>query len=257
MSDAPDVSVTIRRTPYLRATVAQALMEFRLLLRAPESLVVILGIPLGILLFFSTVDVLPTGDTDAVTFLIPGVLSISVAATGLVAVAIQTAFERKYGVLKRIGGTPLPRSAFLLAKGIAVGLVLTVQVLLVFGLAWLVLGWQPVAGLVIVPLLVILGALTMTAMGLALAGAVRAEATLAITNAAFLVFLVVSGATFAVDALPDGLAAFGQLLPVGALTVLLRDALAGAGVEVAGLLTLAGWGVAALLVAARTFRWEP
>lgn len=256
MTGTTDTALT-RRTPYVKATMAQAVMEFRLLLRAPESLVVILGIPLGILVFFSTVDVLPTGETDAVTFLVPGVLSISVAATGLVAVAIQTAFERKYGVLKRIGGTPLPRSAFLLAKGLAVGLVLSVQVALVFGLARLLLGWQPTAGLITAPLLVLLGALTMTAMGLALAGAVRAEATLAITNAAFLVFLVVSGATFSADALPDGLATFGEILPVGALTVLLRDAFDGAGVQLGAVLSLAGWGVAALFIATRTFRWEP
>jgi len=250
-------TVTLRSTPYLKATWAQTMMEFRLLLRAPESLVVILGIPLGILVFFSLVDVLPTGDTDAVTFLVPGVLSISVAATGLVAVAIQTAFERKYGVLKRIGGTPLPRSAFLLAKGAAVALVLSVQVVLVFALAIGVLAWRPTHGLLLVPVFVILGALTMTALGLALAGAVRAEATLAITNAAFLLFLVVSGATFSRDALPDAMATFGNLLPVGALTTLLRDALAGSATQLTGVVTLMVWGGAAVVFASRTFRWEP
>lgn len=252
-----DAHVVLRRTPYARATWAQAVMEFRLLLRAPESLVVILGIPLGILVFFSLVEVLPTGEGDAVSFLVPGVLSISVAATGLVAVAIQTAFERKYGVLKRIGGTPLPRSAFLLAKGVAVALVLLVQVLLVFVLAIGVLGWRPTSGFVLVPVFVALGALTMTALGLALAGAVRAEATLAITNATFLVFLVISGATFSADALPDAMAMVGNLLPVGALTGLLRDALDGNATNVAAIGTLVVWGGAAVAVAARTFRWEP
>ncbi len=257
MNSTHDRPIVLRRTPYGRAVVAQALMEFRLLLRAPESLVVILGIPLGILVFFSLVDVLPTGDRDAVTFLVPGVLSISVAATGLVAVAIQTAFERKYGVLKRIGGTPLPRSAFLLAKGAAVALVLSVQVALVFALAIGVLSWRPTAGLILVPLFVVLGALTMTALGLALAGAVRAEATLAITNATFLLFLVISGATFSNDALPEAMATVGNLLPVGALTTLLRAALDGAPVVWVGVVTLIVWGGAAVAFAARTFRWEP
>jgi len=250
-------TVVLRDTPYLKATLAQAMMEFRLLLRASESLVVILGIPLGILVFFSLVDVLPTGERDAVSFLVPGVLSISVAATGLVAVAIQTAFERKYGVLKRIGGTPLPRSAFLLAKGGAVALILSVQVALVFALAIGVLSWRPTAGLVLVPVFVVLGAFTMTALGLALAGAVRAEATLAITNAAFLLFLVVSGATFSSDALPDAMATFGNLLPVGALTTLLRAALDGAAIQWSAVVTLVAWGVAATVFASKTFRWEP
>lgn len=257
MSELSQQAVTLRDTPYVKAILAQTAMEFRLLLRAPESLVVILGIPLGILVFFSLVDVLPTGDRDAVTFLVPGVLSISVAATGLVAVAIQTAFERKYGVLKRIGGTPLPRSAFLLAKGAAVALILAVQVALVFGLAIGVLSWRPTAGFVLVPAFVVLGAFTMTALGLALAGAVRAEATLAITNAAFLLFLVVSGATFSSDALPDAMATFGNLLPVGALTVLLRAALDGAATPWAAAVALTAWGVVAVVFAAKTFRWEP
>lgn len=257
MKHVTNQTVVLRDTPYLKATLAQAMMEFRLLLRAPESLVVILGIPLGILVFFSLVDVLPTGERDAVSFLVPGVLSISVAATGLVAVAIQTAFERKYGVLKRIGGTPLPRSAFLLAKGVAVALILSVQVVLVFALAIGVLSWRPTAGLVLVPVFVVLGTLTMTALGLALAGAVRAEATLAITNAAFLLFLVVSGATFSSDALPDAMATFGNLLPVGALTTLLRGALDGVATQWSAVVALASWGVAAVVFASKTFRWEP
>lgn len=257
MSECSQPAVVLRHTPYVKAIVAQTMMEFRLLLRAPESLVVILGIPLGILMFFSLVDVLPTGDQDAVTFLVPGVLSISVAATGLVAVAIQTAFERKYGVLKRIGGTPLPRTAFLIAKGAAVALILAVQVALVFALAIGLLSWRPTAGLVLVPVFVVLGAFTMTALGLALAGAVRAEATLAITNATFLLFLVVSGATFSSDALPDAMAAVGNLLPVGALTTLLRAALDGVMTPWSAVIALVIWGAAAVVIASRTFRWEP
>ena len=108
MTSPPD-AVVDRRTPLVAATLAQASLELKLLLRSGESLLATLGIPLGILVFFSVVDVLPTGEADPADFLVPGVLAISVMATGLVAVAIQTAFERKYGVLKRLGGTPLPR----------------------------------------------------------------------------------------------------------------------------------------------------
>ncbi len=246
-----------RRVPLGSAVVAQAWMELKLLVRAGESLIVTLGIPLGILGFFSVVDVLPTGDRTSVDFLVPGVLAISVAATGLVAVSIQTAFERKYGVLKRLGGTPLPRWAFLLAKGLAVAALLAVQTGLVVALAVGALGWQPAGGAVVAPLAVLLGAITCTALGLLLAGTLRAEATLALSNALFLVLLVISGVTFDAATLPDELAAVGRALPVGALGQLLRVAFDGAGVATGPLLVLAGWGVAAIALSARLFRWEP
>jgi ABC-2 type transport system permease protein len=251
------MSTIDRRTPLTQAVLAQAVMELRLLVRSGESLLVTLGIPLGILGFFSVVDVLPTGDERPVDFLVPGVLAISVAATGLVAVSIQTAFERKYGVLKRLGGTPLPRWGFLVAKGLAVAAILAVQTALVVGLALGLLGWDPAGGALLAPLLVLLGAVSFTALGLLLAGTLRAEATLALSNALFLVLLVVSGVTFDPATLPDALAAIGQVLPVGALGEALRTAFAGEGAAVGPVLVVAGWGAAAVVLAARTFRWEP
>jgi ABC-2 type transport system permease protein len=246
-----------RRTPLVRATLAQAQLELKLLVRSGESLIVTLGIPLGILGFFSVVDVLPTGEGAAVDFLVPGVLAISIAATGLVAVAIQTAFERKYGVLKRLGGTPLPRSAFLVAKGLAVAAILSVQTLLVVALAFGLLGWSPDGGAVGAPLLVLLGAVTFTAIGLLLAGTLRAEATLAVSNALFLVLLVISGVTFDADALPETLATIGRILPLGALGEALRSSFAGEGIPIGPTTFVAAWGVLAIAVAARRFRWEP
>jgi ABC-2 type transport system permease protein len=245
------------RTPWGRAVLAQALMELRLLVRSGESLIVTFGIPVGFLVFFSQVDVLPTGDQAPVDFLVPGVLAISVAATGLVAVAIQTAFERKYGVLKRLGGTPLSRSGFLVAKGLAVAVLLTVQTALVIGLAVLALGWRPEGGTALALGLVVLGAVTFTGLGLLMAGTLRAEATLALSNAVFLILLVVSGVTFDAEALPDGLAAIGTVLPVGALGEALRVALDGGGLAVGPTVTVVVWGALAIGLASRVFRWEP
>ena len=246
-----------RRTPLARAVFAQARMELKLLLRSGESLIVTLGIPLGILGFFSVVDVLPTGDRASVDFLVPGVLTISVVATGFVAVAIQTGFERKYGVLKRLGGTPLPSWGFLVAKGLAVAAVLAIQTVLVVGLALGALGWSPAGGALLAPALVILGAVTFTALGLLFAGTLRAEATLALSNALFVVLLVISGVTFDAEVLPEALAALGRVLPVGALGAALRTALDGDGLAVASTGIVAAWGLLAMAVAARRFRWEP
>ncbi len=240
-----------------RAVAAQAWMELRLLVRAGESLIITLGIPLGLLGFFSVVDVLPTDGRPAVEFLVPGVLAISVAATGLVAVAIQTAFERKYAVLKRLGGTPLPTAGFLAAKSLAVAAVLLVQAVLVLALAIGPLGWRPSGGIVVVPAGMLLGAIACTSLGLLMAGTLRAEATLALSNALFLVLLVISGVAFASSALPDGLASIGQLLPLGALATMLRAGFDGQPAPMTEVAVLATWAVAAIAAGARWFRWEP
>ncbi len=232
-------------------------MELRLLVRSGESLLVTLGIPVGVLVFFSLVDVLPTGQQAPVDFLVPGVLAISVMATGLVAVAIQTAFERKYAVLKRLGATPLTRGDFLVAKGLAVAALLMVQTAVVLLVAAVGLGWRGGGGALLVPGLILLGAVTATALGLLLAGTLRAEATIAASNGLFLALLVVSGVTFDAAALPAPLALAGAYLPMGALGRALSTALAGDGLALAPTVSLLLWGVVAVAVGSRTFRWEP
>jgi len=250
--------VTARPAPVMQAVLAQARMELRLMVRNGESLLVTLGIPLGILVFFSTVDILPTGAGDPVDFLVPGVLAISVMSTGLVAVAIQTGFERKYAVLKRLGATPLSRSQFLVAKSVAVAVVIAVQTVLTLLIAVFALGWEPSGGSSAgVALGMALGAFTFTAIGLAMAGAMRAELTLALSNAVYLALLLVSGLAFDLDALPEVAQTAARALPSGALGDVLRDSLGATSIDTVSLAVLAVWGVLATLVAARTFRWEP
>lgn len=257
-------------SPPLRRVLAQAGLELRLLLRSGESLVVTFGIPLGILVFFGTLDVLPIDAADPFDVLLPGTLAIAVLSTGFVAQAISTAFERKYGVLKRLGASPLTRPEYLLAKGVAVAVVVAVQVVVLVLVATLLRGGPPGGGLaegpgaalLLVPLGVVLGAVVFTALGLALAGAVRAELVLAGSNGTYLLLLLVSDLVFT---LPDQLQPLVLATPSGALGIVLRRALDPAtwstavlsGRVVLALAVLGAWGVAAVVVAARTFRWEP
>jgi ABC-2 type transport system permease protein len=242
-----------------RAVLAQARLETRLLLRSSESLLITLGIPLGVLVFFSVVDVLPTGEADAVTFLVPGVLALSATATGLVASAIQTAYERKSGALKLLGATPLGRPGFVAAKLGSVLAILLVQTGLVLGLGLALLGWRPQGGLVgialAVPVVLLVG-LVMTVLGLVLAGTLTAELTTAVSNALFLVLLLLGGVAVEQAVLPDALAAVGAATPLGAGVLALRALLDGTSGAVAAVLGLAVWGLLGAAVAARRFRWE-
>ena len=106
---------------------AQTRVEMTLTLRRGESLLLVLGIPVLLLVFFSVVDVLPTGDGEPIDFLAPGILALAVMSTAMVSLGIATGFERSYGVLKRLGATPLGRPRLVAAKTAAVVLIEIVQ----------------------------------------------------------------------------------------------------------------------------------
>lgn len=244
--------------PWPRRLAAQTAMELRLTLRNGESVLVTFGIPLGLLVFFSLVDVLPSGAEDPVTFLVPGVLALSVMSAAMVALGIATGFERFYLVLKRLGATPLRRSELIGAKVLAVLAIEAVQVAAVLAVAVLGLGYSPGSGrLWLAPVAVLLGTAAFAGIGLAMAGALRAVATLALTNAVYLGLLLVGGIAFPLDELPGPLAAAARVLPSAPLAELLRAALGGSQRFVLlDLAVLTAWAVGAVAIAVRTFRWE-
>ena len=247
-----------RPASLLTSTHAQTGMELRLTARRGESVLVTILIPAAVLLFFGSVPVLPTGGGHPVDFLLAGTLALAVIATSLVNLGIATAYERSYGVLKRLGGSPLTRGGLLTAKIGAVLVVEVLQVVLLVSIAAIVLGWRPGAGaspaMLVVALL--LGTLAFAGLGLLLAGTLRAEATLAVANGLFLVFLLLGGIVLPVADLPGPLAALAAILPAAALADAFRIALGSGGDVVQPLLILAVWGVGAVALASRMFRWE-
>jgi ABC-2 type transport system permease protein len=245
-----------RPAPRWRAILSQTRMELRLLLRRPENLVVTLVIPVGVLLFFGTVDVLPTDGQDPVGELLPGVIALAVIATAFVSLGIATAYERYYGVLKRLGSSPLGRSGLVVAKVAAVAAIELVQVALLVGLA-AGLGWRPDgASIPMLGLGVVLGTAAFAGLALLMAGTMRAEAVMALANAIFLVLLLLGGLIVPLDRLPEPLAAVSSALPAAALAEVLRAAL-GASVDAAGpMVVLAAWAAGAVAAASTLFRWD-
>ncbi len=253
-----------RPAPVARSVGALAGMELRLALRRGENLLVMLVIPIAVLAFFANLGIGPLGTgPSAVAALLPGTLAIAVIATSLVNLGIATAYERSYGVLKRLGGAPLSRGGVVAAKITAILGIEIVQVVLLLVIAAVVLGWIPNVDdlLVRVVLLVVaagLGTAAFAGLGLLMAGTLRAEATLALANGLFLAFLMLGGTILPLDHLPEPLATLGLALPSSALTDLFHAALAApAGGDLARpLAVLAAWAVGACVLAARLFRWE-
>lgn len=236
---------------------AQVLAELQVVRRNGEQLLLTLGIPVLLLVFFSLVDVLPTGTKDPVDFLAPGVLALAVMSTSMVSLGIGTGFERTYRVLKRLGTTPLGRGRLIVAKILGVAVVELVQMAILVPVAY-ALGWRPdgpnwalaVAG-------VVLGTMAFAGIGLTLAGRLRGEVNLGAQNGLYLVLLLLGGMVIPFSKLPSGIRAVARLLPSGALADVLRDALTGLGDRPGtSWVVLAVWAVVTPLLARRLFRFE-
>lgn len=240
----------------MRPLVAQLRMELALTLRNGESLLLTMGIPVGILVFFSLVDVLPI-DGDAVDFLAPGVLAMAVLSTAFANLAIATGFDRSYGVLKRLGTTPLGRPRLVVAKVVASLAILLLQTAVIV-VAAVALGWRPDPSPLPAAAAVLLATVAFVGLALLLAGRLPALVNLAVANAAFVGLLLFSGMVFPLSELPSGLRGVARSLPSTALAEALHGALTD-GVDVPGRVwpVLVVWAIAAAALATAYFRWEP
>jgi ABC-2 type transport system permease protein len=234
-----------------------ASMDLRLTTRRGENLLVMIIIPAGVLLFFATFAVVPTPGSG-IDFLLGGAIALAIVATGLVNLGIATAYERNYGVLKRLGGSPLPRAGLLGAKLFSVAIVELAQLALLIGIALGALGWRipPTFSLPLLGVALALGTVTFAGLGLALAGALRAETVLAVANLLFIAFLGLSGIVVSLDQLPGWFAGISVLLPATALADVVRVALGAGGDAALPIVVLLAWSVIAMAVAAATFRWD-
>ncbi len=215
-----------------------------------------LGIPVMLLVFFSVVHVLPTDTTRPVDFLGPGILALAVMSTAMVSLGIATGFERGYGVLKRLGTTPLGRPSLLAAKTAAVLAVELIQVIVLVPVA-VGLGWKPGGDVGLAVAAVLAATVAFAGLGLLMAGTLRPEATLAAANGLYLLLLLLGGMVVPLSKLPAALRAVARGLPAAALSGALKGALTGSGhVSPHDWVVLAAWAIGAPVAAAFTFRWE-
>jgi ABC-2 type transport system permease protein len=240
---------------------AQTRTEVALTLRRGESVLLTLGIPVVLLVFFSIADgVLPLPDRvggEAVDFLFPGVLALAVMSAAMVGPAIATGFEREYGVLKRLAVTPLGRPAIVVAKIVAILAIEVVQVAVLTAAA-VALGWRPDGADVFVALgAVLLGTVAFAGLGLVLGGTMPGLTTLAGANGLYVLLLLIGGMVFPLESLPDGLRAVARALPPASLADLLHGSL-GPGAPVPGRAwaVLGAWAAVGPVAAARLFRWR-
>jgi ABC-2 type transport system permease protein len=245
----------VKRTTLLKAIAAQCRTEIVLTMRRGESVLVTIVIPIVLLAFFASARVLPRGGRG-IDYLLPGTLALAIISTSLVSLGIATAYERYYGVLKRLGSTPFPRSGLIAAKMLAVAAIEVIQIALLVGVGAIFFAWRPHGSFPLALLVLLLGTLAFSGLGLTLAGTLRAEATLAGTNGLFVFFLLMGGLFVPLDHLPAWLVPFARLLPADALSDVLRSVLRYAQLPWSSAIILVAWAILLPAVAARTFKWE-
>ena len=257
------MSGTFRPAPAAAAlpsmVLAQAAMEIRLLMRNGEQLLLAVVIPIVVLVGGAEADgVLELGSGRRIDVLTPGVFALAILSTSFTSLAIATGFERRYGVLKRLGSTPLSRSGLLAGKVLAVLSVELVQLALLSVVAS-TLSWEPATGLGVLAstvALAVAGTAAFASLALLMAGTLRAEATLALANLCYLVLVLAGAVVIPLDDYPDSVRPLVEALPSGALAEGMRQTLLGQGVPLAHLLVLVGWAAAGSVLCARTFKWD-
>jgi ABC-2 type transport system permease protein len=231
---------------------AIAAQELRITLRRGESVLLTFLIPLGLLVFFGSTDLLAL-DIDR---FVPGLFALAIVSAAFVGLAVATGFERKYKVLKRFGATPVRRLTLVLAKTAAIAVVEVLQIVVLWVVAAVFFDWSPDMDWVAFGAAYVLGTVGPAGLAMLLAGRLRAEATLALANGLYFVFLAIGDVVVPLDRLPPAVAGIAQVLPVAPLSAAFADA-TGAGVAtVTDWGVLAAWAVVAPLLAARLFTWE-
>jgi ABC-2 type transport system permease protein len=238
----------------LRMLAVQSGTEMRLALRNGEQVLLTLLIPIVLLVGLSTLDVVPL-PAPRIAAVVPGVLALAVMSTAFTGQAIALGFDRRYGVVRRLAATALPRWLLVAGRLVAVLGTVALQVV-VLGVLAVALGWRPVAsGLGWALLLLLLGCAAFGSLGILLGGSLRAEITLAVANVVWFVLLLAGGIIVPLGMLPGPLAAVGAALPSGALAEGLRAALAGGHApSAAQVVVLLAWTAVASALAVRTVK---
>ncbi|MEU5848835.1 ABC transporter permease [Saccharopolyspora shandongensis] len=233
---------------------AQTRIEALLIIRHGEQALLTLIIPLALLIGLSTLHI-GTLPEPRVNSVMPRILALAVMSTAFTGQAIALGFDRRYGVLKRLSATALPRWTLVSGRVLATLLVVALQAV-VLSVAAVLLGWSPaLSGLLPAIPLLVLGTLAFGAAGVLVGGALRAEIVLALANAIWFVLLLAGGLALPTSDLPGPVGAVAGFLPSGALAEALDAALVNGTLPgLQPVAVLVAWGAVCGALAIRTTR---
>ncbi|MGV2853964.1 ABC transporter permease [Glutamicibacter sp. AGC13] len=241
----------------LRRILNQGKYESIQMLSNGEQLILAVVMPLIALFVLTLTDLVKDVADRSIDAAVPGVLALCVISTAFTGQGIGTGFDRRYGVLTMFSTTPLGKTGLIFGKVIAVLSVLLIQVVLICSVSLLFLDWHPNPwGIAPAILFLLLGAAAFTALGLLIAGTVRPEATLAITNLAWILLAGAGGVLYPLSMAPHWAQPTLNALPSAALGDAMRDALIHGQFSIAGLIFLILWSAVGSFAAIKLFKWS-
>jgi ABC-2 type transport system permease protein len=250
----------------------RAAVELKTFMREREAVVFTFAFPILLLVIFGAIfgrEDVEGGVTFAQVF-VAGMIAAGLFASSFQNLAISIPIERDSGALKRLAGTPMPRSAYFAGKIALVAVVAVVQqvLLLAVGVAfyglslptegsrWLTYAW-----------VCVLGITTCTLLGIAATSLVKNGRTApAVISPIAIVLQFISGVFVVFAALPAWMQTIASLFPLKWMTQGMRSVFlpddyqsqepAGSWEHGRIALVLGIWLVVGLFVAVRTFRWR-
>jgi ABC-2 type transport system permease protein len=232
-------------------------LERRLFWRNPSAAFFNFLLPL---LFLALFGAILHGNQHDLNVIVPGIAGMAVMSTTFTALAYNMTFLREQGVLKRIRGTPMPGTCYLLAiAGNAVtNAGLQIIIITVAGRVFFGTGWPKDWGELV--LFLTAGVICFASLGVAFSHAIpNFESTSAYVNAVFLPVILISGVFYDAARAPGFIKGIATALPL----VHLIDGLSGAMVKGTSIATnidalgvIAAWSVLGVALAVRGFSWD-
>jgi ABC-2 type transport system permease protein len=248
-------------------TVSQVRYANKVFWRNPASAFFIFAFPLMFLVIFTallghgTVHVSATRVVNTSTYYVAAMASFGLISACYTNIAISVSFQRDQGILKRINGTPLPKSVYLGARmlhALIVGLLLVV-ITAAFGR--LLYSASVPSGVTLLRFLVMLlvGSASFCALGFAITPVIpNADASPAIVNATILPLLFLSGVFIPLGSnSPAWILWIARIFPVWHFARGMQAGFLGTAFNWTDVLIVAAWGLGGLLLSVRFFSWEP
>lgn len=242
---------------WLKLTQVQA----KLFLREPVALFFTIFFPLAMLLLFGAIfgnePRQQFGGFGYIDSQVPGLTAIIIGTVGLISIPIAVATARERKVLRRFKATPLPVGT-LIGADVATHFVVTligmviliVAALAIFGLRF---GGSPLQ----VFLGVSLSSIAFFAIGYVLASvASTARTAQVLGQIIFFPSMFLSGATFPLQMMPEGVRAVSQFLPMTHVVRLLQQLWYGNPWDLKAVAVLGAMTVVGVVLSIRLFRWE-
>jgi ABC-2 type transport system permease protein len=236
--------------------------------REPASVFFTVGLPLIFMVLFTSIfgndDITVNGQQiSGATYYVPSILTLEIVSATFLNLVIWIVLQRERGQLKRVRATPVPGAVVIGGRGLTSFVIAILAVVLLCAIGVIFYGVDlPSGTLPAFIVSVFIGVVSLSAVGFAFSGFVPSEnAAPAMANFVALPIYFISGIFVPEETLPDWMSKLGSVFPVkplfDALLTSFNPATTGSGFEWGKLAVVAAWGVGALLVAMRTFRWVP